>query len=65
MAVYELSKLLPEALRPLPMDLVRINDTRSDIVPNAGALLPLPLHPVLVTTISSKALLKSGLPVIM
>lgn len=38
MAVYELSKLLPEKLRPLPLDLVRINDTRSDIVPNAGAI---------------------------
>ena len=35
-AVYELSKLLPENLRPLPLDLVRINDSRSDIVPNAG-----------------------------
>lgn len=35
-AAYELSKLLPEALRPLPLSLFRINDTRSDIVPNSG-----------------------------
>lgn len=36
MAIYELSKLLPEKLRPLPLSLIKINDSRSDIVPNAG-----------------------------
>lgn len=36
MAIYELSKLLPTELRPLPLSLIRINDTRSDIVPNSG-----------------------------
>lgn len=47
MAVYELSKLLPESLRPLPPHLIKINDTRSDIVPNSGEL-PLPILPQLV-----------------
>ena len=42
MAVYELSKLLPEELRPLPLSLIKINDSRSDIVPNAGE--PPPHH---------------------
>ena len=37
MAAYELGLILPEEQRPLSMDLIRINDTRSDIVPNAGA----------------------------
>lgn len=36
MAAYELGQLLPEDQRPLPLDFVRINDTRTDIVPNAG-----------------------------
>ena len=40
MTVYELSKLLPEKFRPLPLELVRINDTRSDIVPNSGLCFP-------------------------
>lgn len=39
MAAYELGQLLPEDQRPLSMDFIRINDTRSDIVPNAGVLL--------------------------
>lgn len=39
MAAYELGLLLPEDQRPLPMDLIHINDTRSDIVPNAGAMV--------------------------
>ncbi|KAK9795562.1 hypothetical protein WJX73_009750 [Symbiochloris irregularis] len=36
MAAYELGLLLPEDQRPLSLDLIHINDTRSDIVPNAG-----------------------------
>lgn len=52
MAVYELSKLLPKNLRPLPLELFRINDTRSDIVPNSGppnslAFVPCLCQPVL------------------
>lgn len=41
-ASYELGKLLPENQRPLPMDLLRIGDSRSDIVPNSGDV---PSHP--------------------
>ena len=41
---YELGKLLPEALHPWPIDLVRVNDTRSDIVPNSGASHILDFH---------------------
>ncbi len=41
-ASYELGKLLPEDQRPLPLDLMRIGDSRSDVVPNGGtALIPL------------------------
>jgi hypothetical protein len=39
-ASYELGKLLPEDQRPLPMDLLRIGDSRSDIVPNGGESSP-------------------------
>lgn len=35
-ASYELGKLLPESQRPLPLDLMRIGDSRSDVVPNGG-----------------------------
>ncbi|BDA47143.1 Xanthine dehydrogenase/oxidase [Coccomyxa sp. Obi] len=35
-ASYELGKLLPEEQRPLPMHLLRIGDSRSDLVPNGG-----------------------------
>ena len=35
-ASYELGKLLPEDQRPLPLDLMRIGDSRSDVVPNGG-----------------------------
>ena len=35
-AVLELSKLVPEPLRPLPLSLIRINDSRTDITPSAG-----------------------------
>ncbi|EIE21740.1 molybdenum cofactor-binding domain-containing protein [Coccomyxa subellipsoidea C-169] len=35
-ASYELGKLLPKDQRPLPMELLRIGDSRSDIVPNGG-----------------------------
>ena len=38
-AAYELGLLLPEDQRPLPLDLIYINDSRSDIAPNAGAFL--------------------------
>ena len=38
MAAYALGQLLPEEQRPFPMDMIHINDTRSDIVPNAGQL---------------------------
>ena len=37
-ASYELGKLLPERQRPLPLDLLRIGDSRSDVVPNGGML---------------------------
>lgn len=36
MAAYALGQLLPEDQQPFPMDKIHINDTRSDIVPNAG-----------------------------
>ena len=42
-ASYELGKLLPENQRPLPLDLVRIGDSRSDVVPNGGEALLLML----------------------
>jgi hypothetical protein len=51
-AVMTLSKALPEGLGPLPLDLVRINDTRSDIVPNGGDVL-VPGLRVVVTVFSS------------
>lgn len=35
-ASYELGKLLPEEQRPLPLGLMRIGDSRSDVVPNGG-----------------------------
>ncbi|KAL3141630.1 hypothetical protein ABBQ32_004865 [Trebouxia sp. C0010 RCD-2024] len=35
MAAFALGQLLPESQRPFPMDMIHINDTRSDIVPNA------------------------------
>ena len=34
--VHELSSLLPESLRPLPMGLLKVNDSRTDISPAAG-----------------------------
>ena len=37
-ASYELGKLLPKDQRPLPLDLMRIGDSRSDVVPNGGRL---------------------------
>ena len=40
MAAYALGQSLPEEQRPFPMDKIQINDTRSDITPNAGG----PLH---------------------
>ena len=40
MAAFELGQLLPEEQRPLPLQLIRINDTRTDIVPNAGETFP-------------------------
>lgn len=40
MAAYALGQLLPEEQQPFPMDMIHINDTRSDIVPNAGQLSP-------------------------
>lgn len=49
-ASYELGQLLPAGQRPLPLDLLRIGDSRSDVVPNGGTShtsrlnLPLPLH---------------------
>ena len=36
MAAFALGQVLPEEQRPFPMDMIHINDTRSDIVPNAG-----------------------------
>ena len=36
MTAFALGQLLPESQRPFPMDMIHINDTRSDIVPNAG-----------------------------
>ncbi|DBA80138.1 TPA: hypothetical protein ACH3X2_007614 [Trebouxia sp. C0005] len=36
MAAFALGQLLPEEQRPFPMDMIHINDTRTDIVPNAG-----------------------------
>eukprot|EP00891_Asterochloris_glomerata_P008497 jgi/Astpho2/8497/Aster-05539 len=36
MAAYALGQSLPEEQRPFPMDKIQINDTRSDITPNAG-----------------------------
>ena len=45
-ASYELGKLLPEDQRPLPLDLLRIGDSRSDVVPNGGGsqtFQPMPL----------------------
>ena len=36
MTAFALGQLLPEQQRPFPMDMIHINDTRSDIVPNAG-----------------------------
>ena len=38
MAAFALGQLLPEEQRPFPIDMIHINDTRSDIVPNAGQL---------------------------
>ncbi len=43
-ASYELGKLLPEEQRPLPMHLLRIGDSRSDLVPNGGKLHPPACH---------------------
>ena len=43
MAAYALGQSLPEEQRPFPMDKIQINDTRSDITPNAGrAFSPAP-----------------------
>ena len=36
-ASYELGQLLPKEQQPLPLDLLRIGDSRSDVVPNGGA----------------------------
>ena len=40
MASFALGQLLSEEQRPFPMDMIHINDTRTDIVPNAGELVP-------------------------
>lgn len=39
MAAFALGQLLPENQRPFPMEMIHINDTRTDIVPNAGLLM--------------------------
>lgn len=39
MAVLELSKILPEDLGALPLSIVRINDSRTDVTPAAGRLV--------------------------
>lgn len=36
MVAFELGKLLPANLQPLPLDLVRIGDTDTAISPNGG-----------------------------
>ncbi len=36
MAAFALGQVLPEEQRPFPMDMIHVNDTRTDIVPNAG-----------------------------
>ena len=36
-AAYELAKVLPEGLQPLPLELIRIGDTDTAISPNGGA----------------------------
>ena len=36
-ASYELGQLLPKEQQPLPLDLLRTGDSRSDVVPNGGA----------------------------
>ena len=37
-ASFELGQLLPEEQRPLPLGLMRIGDSRSDVVPNGGGI---------------------------
>ena len=36
MAIHELSKALPEAQRPLPLERVEVNDNATFYLPNAG-----------------------------
>lgn len=36
-AAYQLGQLLPLDQRPLPMALIRIADSSTDVVPNGGA----------------------------